>query len=70
MSTAFDIQDDLGRRLRDYRERHVLTQAELAAKLKIPPRSLQDYESGLSLPRQARRRKILAFLAREMERAA
>lgn len=69
MSSAYPTFADLGQALREYRARHVLTQAELARKLRIPLRSLQDYEAG-AMPRQARRRKILAFLAADLQEAA
>lgn len=54
--------------LREYREQRVLTQQELARKLRIPVRSLQGYEAG-AIPQAARRRKILAFLERERQAA-
>jgi transcriptional regulator with XRE-family HTH domain len=52
----------LGKQLREARERHVLTQDELAEQLGIPVRSLQDYEAERAVPRPTRRRKILAWL--------
>lgn len=46
-----------------------MTQLELARELEIPIRSLQDYEAGEAMPRQERRRKIIAFLAEELAAA-
>ena len=69
MSSRVPTETTLGESLREYRERHHLTQTELARKLRINVRSLQGYEAGV-IPQAPRRRKILAFLAREMERAA
>jgi transcriptional regulator with XRE-family HTH domain len=57
-----DIQEELAGRLRRSREEGCLTQLELARRLRVPVRSLQDYEAGKALPRAARRRRILAFL--------
>lgn len=64
MTTETSLADAL----RAYRDRHHLTQAELARKLRINLRSLQGYEAGV-IPQAPRRRKILAFLARDLERA-
>lgn len=61
--------EQLGRRIREVREQRVLTQEEAALELGIAARSLQAYEAGRALPRQARRRAILAWL-NEHERAA
>lgn len=47
----------------------MMTQAELARELGIPLRSLQNYEAGVAMPRQERRRKIIAFLADELAAA-
>lgn len=69
MSSPILTETALAEALREYRERHHLTQAEMARKLRINVRSLQGYEAGV-IPQAPRRRKILAFLAREMERAA
>lgn len=57
----------LAEALRDYRDRHHLTQAELARKLRVNIRSLQGYEAGV-IPHAARRRRIIAFLNREKAR--
>jgi len=69
VSSAPPVYREIGEALRDYRDRHVLTQVELAAQLGIPLRSLQDYEAG-AMPRQARRRQIIAFLAADGKAAA
>lgn len=53
--------------LRKYRERHGLSQQALAKRLRIPVRSLQDYEAG-AMPQPKRRRKIVAFLERDAQR--
>jgi transcriptional regulator with XRE-family HTH domain len=57
------VNERLGERIRSVREQRILTQEEVAAELDVPARSLQDYEAGRATPRQARRRKILAWLA-------
>jgi transcriptional regulator with XRE-family HTH domain len=62
--------DSLGKRLRDVRERMVLTQAELAALLGVPERTLQAYEAGALTPRPKRHRELLAWLAEAEEGAA
>lgn len=64
------VANELGRRIREERERRVLTQEEAARELGINARSLQAYEAGKALPRQARRRAILAWLGDLQERAA
>lgn len=64
------MSEELGRRIREVRAARVLTQEEAAAELRIPARSLQDYESGKALPRQARRRSILAWLAENEQAVA
>jgi len=58
------VSQTLGQQLKEARERQVLTQEELARKLRIPVRSLQDYEADAATPRPARRRAILAWLER------
>lgn len=57
------MEKSLGERIRETRERRILTQEEVAAELGIHPRSLQAYEADQATPRQARRRAILAWLA-------
>lgn len=53
---------ELGDRIRETRERRIITQEEAAAELGIPTRSLQAYEAGKATPRAARRRELLAWL--------
>jgi DNA-binding transcriptional regulator YiaG len=48
----------------------VLTQAELAALLGVPERTLQAYEAGALTPRPKRHRELLAWLAEAEEGAA
>lgn len=59
---ATGVEQALGERIRQARDRAVLTQPELAEKLGISWRSLQDYELGNATPRAKRRRAILAWL--------
>jgi transcriptional regulator with XRE-family HTH domain len=63
MSSLPSLNVDIAEALKTYRERQVLTQAELARKLRIPLRSLQAYEAG-AMPQPARRRRIISFLER------
>lgn len=56
------MKNELGDRIREVRERRILTQEEAAAELGIAPRSLQAYEAGTATPRPARRRQLLAWL--------
>jgi cytoskeletal protein RodZ len=58
------VKQTFGQRIKEARERQVLTQDELARKLRIPVRSLQAYEADAATPRPARRRAILAWLER------
>ena len=57
------MEDGLGTRIKAVREQRILTQAEAAAELRIHVRSIQDYEANKATPRQALRRRILAWLA-------
>lgn len=63
------MDEGLGARIKRVRERQILTQAEAAAELGIHVRSIQDYEANKATPRQALRRRILAWLV-EHERTA
>lgn len=47
----------------------VLSQAELAERLAVSPRTVQNWEAGMT-PRPKHRRVLLAFLAETEERAA
>lgn len=67
MSNALPTDLTLAEALKGYRDREMLTQQELAKRLHIPVRTLQTYEAG-AIPQAKRRRKILAFLARDPER--
>ena len=60
----------LGDRIRNVRETRVLTQEEAAHELGFPARSLQAYEANQATPRQARRRRILDWLAQHEMAAA
>ena len=64
------MTSELGDRIREVRERRVLTQEEAATELGFPTRSLQAYEAKKATPRQARRRRILDWLSRHEEVAA
>ncbi len=64
------MKKSLGGRVRRVRERRILSQAEAAAELGFTVRSLQAYEAGRVVPRQARRRAILAWLAEHEGKAA
>jgi ribosome-binding protein aMBF1 (putative translation factor) len=57
------VAKTLGARIREARERRILTQAELANELGVHVRSIQDYEADRATPRQALRRRILSWLA-------
>lgn len=59
------MDEGLGTRIKEERQRRILTQAEAAAELGIHVRSIQDYEAGKATPRPALRRRILAWLADE-----
>lgn len=64
------MDGELGTRIKEARERRILTQAEAAAELGIHVRSIQDYEAGKAKPRQALRRRILAWLAENEQAVA
>ena len=43
---AVDVQQRLGRRIRDARRRHILTQEELAERCHLTPKSISEIERG------------------------
>jgi transcriptional regulator with XRE-family HTH domain len=65
-----NVANELGRRIRETRERRMLTQKEAAEELGIHVRSVQDYETGRAVPRPARSRAILAWLAKHESKVA
>lgn len=69
VSTASDIQPKLAERIVEARQMAVLSQAELAERLAVSPRTVQNWEAGMT-PRPKHRRVLLAFLAETEERAA
>lgn len=63
LSTGF-VPTTLADALREYRRQTGMTQQQLAKRLRIPVRSIQDYETG-AMPHPKRRQRIVAFLVRE-----
>jgi transcriptional regulator with XRE-family HTH domain len=51
-----------GERVREARERRLLTQEEAAAQIGVAPRTLQNWEAGAVTPRVKHQRAILAWL--------
>lgn len=55
------VNGDLAKRLREAREAVSLSQAELADRFGVSPRTVQYWEAG-NVPRPAKRRKVLEFI--------
>lgn len=70
VTSQTDKARELGSRLREAREAANLTQDELAERLGMSRRSLQDCELGLAWPRSKRRRRIIAFIEEQAAKAA
>ena len=59
------MHEDLGRRLRDHRERLNLSQRELAQRLGVSVRAIQTWESGKAIPLPRHRRLLERFMSTE-----
>ncbi len=55
--------EQFARLLKDYRERHQLTQNEAAAKLGVSVRTLQNWEIARNMPRGFGLRALVGILA-------
>lgn len=60
--SSLDLTNGYATRLRDYRFREALTQAELAAKLGVSVRTVQAWEATAASVPQARHRRALRLL--------
>jgi transcriptional regulator with XRE-family HTH domain len=60
--------EDIGPRIRDLRERAVLSQGELAVKVGISQNALSQIETGRSQPRMSTIRKVAEALGIEPAR--
>jgi ribosome-binding protein aMBF1 (putative translation factor) len=64
------LVEALAGRIREERDRANLTQKELARRLRVSERSVQDWEAGRTFPSARMRRRIDRFFERQAERAA
>lgn len=61
-----DLNDDLGKRIRERRDGLQLTQREAAKRLGVSERTLQNWEAGAAFPRRRHLRALDRFLADEI----
>jgi DNA-binding transcriptional regulator YiaG len=69
MSLRVKTEPELAERLRDARERAMLTQVELAQQLNVSPRTVQNWEAGI-VPQPKHRRVLAAFIEASEAKAA
>jgi ribosome-binding protein aMBF1 (putative translation factor) len=65
MSSPDQLMLDLAARIRQAREASNLSQVELARKLRVSERTLQNWEAGTTFPQPSQRRKLARFLEQQ-----
>jgi DNA-binding transcriptional regulator YiaG len=70
MSDLSTLTEDLAAQIRDARTQAHLSQTELAARLQVSLRTVQNWEAGIGLPQPKHRRRIALFLNGGGEAAA